>query len=175
MDASPRARVWQEVFVRHSIVRRHRTMRSILDVRRACAIELADRASARRARVCDTAAHLVLFTRKDSSMTSHAPVVAARSESTRRATASFVENFSLAVEPVSDGIKHGTVRNETEPRMRAEIILPTTQLRGRQKSSSRVTPSRHAVLSPILPRTRPSRSDRTSVGCRSREDQGGPS
>ena len=132
------------------------------------------RASERRERARITAARLVLSTRTNSAPTSHGRVVAARKEATRRATASFVENLALAVERVSGGINHDTVRNESNPRVRAASILPTTQTRGRQESSSRVTPSRLAVLSPMFPRARPSRSDRTSVGCSSREDQGGP-
>ncbi len=106
--------------------------------------------------------------------TSRAPVVAARSARTRRVAASFVENFSLALVPARDGIKHGTARNESTPRVRAESILPITQTTRRRTSSPRIKPVRLAVLSPLFPRARPSRSDRTPEGCTSREDQGGP-
>lgn len=128
----------------------------------------------RIAQATSTTARVVLVARQIFSWTARARVVAARSEATRRATASFVENFALAGKRVSDGIKHGTVRNETTPRVRAVSILPT-QSTGGQALSSRVTPSRHVVLSPMFLRTRLTRCDRTLVGCRSSEDQGGPS
>jgi len=149
-------------------------MRSSGELRAAHARSFALRASARCEHARMTAARLVLVSRNTLAPVPHAPVVAARIESTRRATASFVENFSLAVERVSGGIKHGTIRYETNHRMRVERILPTMLSRGCQESSSRVTPSRHTVLSRTFIRTPQSRSDRTSVGHRSREDQGGP-
>lgn len=132
------------------------------------------RSRAPRERVRITAARGVLAARRFLSPTPRALVVAAPSDATRRATASFVENFSLAEERASDGINHVTVRDESTPRVRTESIPPITQSTGRQESSSRVTPSRLTVLSPMFPRARPSRSDRTSVGCRTSEDQGGP-
>jgi hypothetical protein len=102
------------------------------------------------------------------------PMIAARTRTALRQPASFAEKISLAETDVLGGIKHGTVRNESTPRVRAANILPITHTTGRQESSSRVTPSRLALLSPMSSSARPSRSDRTSVGCRTSEDQGGP-
>ncbi len=132
------------------------------------------RVSTSRGHVRFGAARLVLTVRTKFTPTPRALIVAARIDATPLATASFVENFSLAHNRARDGINDGTVRNESTPRMRAESIPPITQSTSRQESSSRVTPSRLTVLSPLFPRARPSRSDRTSVGCKSREDQGGP-
>jgi len=105
-----------------------------------------------------------------------APVVAARTRAEVREPASFVEKFALAETRASGGINHGTVRNESTPRMRAASILPITHTKGRQESSSRVTPSRLAGLSSMSmwSTAQPSRSDRISEGCRTSEDQGGP-
>jgi hypothetical protein len=103
-----------------------------------------------------------------------APMIAARTGTMLPEPASFAQKFLLAETDGLGGIKHGTVRNESTPRVRAVNILPITHTTGRQESSSRVTPSRLAFLSPMSPTARPPRSDRTSVGCRTSEDQGGP-
>lgn len=103
-----------------------------------------------------------------------ARVVAAPSVSSAELRASFVENFALAEMPAPDGIKHGTARDESTPRVRVESIQPITQSTGRLSTSSRITPSRLAVLAPMSSRARPPRSDRTWIGCKSSEDQGGP-
>ena len=105
---------------------------------------------------------------------SRAPVIADRFVSSVLTTASFVEKIALALEPAGGGINHGTVRD----------VLDSSRANGKQ-------PTHHAIdtLSGIVvaghtepalrsvsdvPRAKPSRSDRTSVGCTFREDQGGP-
>lgn len=120
------------------------------------------------------AARHVLGAQEKPSSTPRAPVIVGRSDSMPCATASFVENFALAEGRVSSGIKHGTVRNVSTPRVRAASIQPFTRDTGRQELSSRVIPSRLVVLSPLSSTARPPRSDRFSVGCRPSEDQGGP-
>jgi hypothetical protein len=129
--------------------------------------------SRERARIAATARPVLLMP-EEFLVARHAPVIAARTRIVLREPASFVEKFALAEMSASGGIKHGTVRNESTPRLRAASILPITHTTGRQESSSRVTPSRHALLSPMFSTARPSRSDRTSAGCRTSEDQGGP-
>jgi hypothetical protein len=139
---------------------------------------LARRAGASIERAPTTTARLMLpascIARSHAASTPRARVVAERSDGRCRATASFVENFSLAHMRASDGIKHGTVRNESTPRVRSVSNPPITQSTVRQETSPRVTPSRLTAPSPMFPGAWLSRSDQTSVGCNSREDQGGP-
>lgn len=149
---------------------------TMLDAR--CARSLTRRVDASGKPLRAATAHLALSAalsaRDLSASSSRAPIVAARSEGTHRMTASFVDNFSLALMRASDGIKHGTVRNESTPRVRAASNPPITQSTSCRETSSRVRPSRLTVPSPMFPGAWRSRSDRTSVGCMSREDQGGP-
>jgi hypothetical protein len=103
-----------------------------------------------------------------------APVVAAPFASSGLATASFMAKIALALERAAGGINHGTARDVLDSSRASGEHLPITQSTVFSFTSSRVTPSRQAALSPTLPRAKPSRSDRISEGCTSREDQGGP-
>jgi hypothetical protein len=103
-----------------------------------------------------------------------ARAIADRFASSALATASFVAKIALALERAGGGINHGTVRNVLDSSRAIGEHLPITLSTGFSFTSSRVTPSRQAALSPTIPRAKPSRSDRSSVGCMSREDQGGP-
>lgn len=131
---------------------------------------VASAASAREVR----SARDVLFASPISPASPRTRVIADRSVSSALATASIVGKFALALEPAGDGINHGTVRN----------VLDSSRANGKQSTlhaidrSSRIVvaghtePARRSACA--VPRTRPSRSDRTSVGCMPREDQGGP-
>jgi hypothetical protein len=131
--------------------------------------------SRERAGTFTTARH-VLDTTVLFSLRRNARVVAVQTCDVLREPAPFVEKNALAETCALGGIKHGTVRNESTPRVRAASILPITHSTGRQESSSRITPSRLALLSSMsmCSTAQPSRSDRFSDGCRTSEDQGGP-
>lgn len=116
----------------------------------------------------------VLFASQKIPPSRRARVNAARSMSSALATASIVEKFALALEPACGGINHGTVRN----------VLDSSRASGRKSTLHAIDrPFRIVVAGQPesarrsvsdVPRTRPSRSDPTSVGCMPREDQGGP-
>jgi hypothetical protein len=90
--------------------------------------------------------------------------------------ADFAENFTLASLHDGGGIKLGTVRKRSTPRVRAVSTFPITHTTGRQESSSRVASSR-LFSSPFA---EPPRSDHSEEECRPGEehtrlqDQGGP-
>lgn len=121
-----------------------------------------------------TSARCVLSGSSMPRRSSRAPVIADRFVSSALTTASFMEKNALAFEPAGDGINHGTVRD----------VLDSSRANGKQPTlhaidwlsgivvAGHTEPARRSVSD--VPRAKPSRSDRTSVGCTFREDQGGP-
>jgi hypothetical protein len=106
--------------------------------------------------------------RENVSVARRAPVIAARTRATVREPASLAEKFALAEARHVGGIKHGTVRNETTPLVRAASIVHLTQTR-RPEYSLRVASSR---LRPS-PDDGPPRSDRRMDECSRHEERTG--
>lgn len=103
-------------------------------------------------------------------MVEEAPVLTAWKSRGSRPAAFCRTNFVLDARNLSDGIKHGTARGESTPRVRAGSTFSITRTTRRLLMSKRAKPRR--LLPPSV--SEPSWLGLPREGHRFREDQGGP-